>query len=143
MAYVDLNPVRACMANTPETSDYTSIKERITPSFDLTEAIKEQVGLESLLKFDLPLQPLAKFEGDVNNGEPTDILFVFDDYLTLVDFTGRCVRQDKRGAIPAQLPPILQRLNIDRLTWLNNATCFEKNYQARFFRRALHSQKTA
>ena len=29
MAYVDLNPVRAGMAETPETSGYTSIQERL------------------------------------------------------------------------------------------------------------------
>lgn len=29
MAYVDLNPIRASMTKTPETSDYTSIQERI------------------------------------------------------------------------------------------------------------------
>ena len=32
-----------------------------------------------------------------------------DDYLALLDWTGR-VRSDKRGAIPVQLRPIIERL---------------------------------
>lgn len=39
MAYVDLNPVRAAMAETPETSDHTSIKEQLDPQFQLEQAI--------------------------------------------------------------------------------------------------------
>jgi len=34
-------------------------------------------------------------------------------YLALVDWTGRQVRHDKRGAIPAELKPILERLSLD------------------------------
>ena len=40
MAYVDLNPVRANMANTPEASDHNSTKERISPKFCLQTAVK-------------------------------------------------------------------------------------------------------
>ena len=42
MVYVDLNPIRAAMANTPEESDYTSIQERVASRFDLAAAIHEQ-----------------------------------------------------------------------------------------------------
>jgi hypothetical protein len=39
--------------------------------------------------------------------------FRLADYLELLDWTGRSLREDKRGAIPATLPPILERLRIE------------------------------
>ena len=42
MAYVDLNPVRAGMADTPETSSYTSIQERLQLEFDVRQAVDDQ-----------------------------------------------------------------------------------------------------
>ena len=38
-------------------------------------------------------------------------------YLQLVDWSGRAVRSDKRGAIDHHVPPILQRLNIALDVW--------------------------
>ena len=49
------------------------------------------------------------------DGYPTvcAIPFGLEDYLALVDWSGRVIRDDKRGAIDARLPPIVQRLGID------------------------------
>ena len=143
MAYVDLNPVRACMADTPEKSDYTSIKERINPSFDLREAIKQQVALESIRQFDLPLKPLLQFEGSLKHSEQTGIIFGQVDYIELVDWTGRIIRDDKRGAIDADLPPILERLNIDIDAWLLQTQYFEQHYQALFSKRRQKPKRAA
>ena len=35
------------------------------------------------------------------------------DYLELVDWSGRAIRNDKRGYIPADIPPILRRLGME------------------------------
>ena len=62
MVYVDLNPVRAEMADTPEESEYTSIRERLRPQFELQPAIDEQTECGDLLDFNSPLKALLPFE---------------------------------------------------------------------------------
>jgi REP element-mobilizing transposase RayT len=111
MAYVDLNPVRAGIAAMPEDSDFTSIEARIK---ELAAAHDSGSG-SSDANGSLHV-PLLKFRGAVVDSEPT-IPFHFSDYLELVDWTGRTIRSDKRGAIDPRLPPIMQRLNVDAAAW--------------------------
>ncbi|MFC4260058.1 transposase [Marinobacter lacisalsi] len=128
MAYVDLNPVRAAMTETPETSDYTSIKERLAPRFDLAEAIQSQSEQLFLKQFPIPLKPLLTFEEAVRNEPQMGILFSLNDYLELVDFTGRIIHPNKRGHILEHQPPILKRLELSTEEWLAEATEFEDRY---------------
>jgi len=56
----------------------------------------------------------------------------FEEYLCLLDWTGRQLRADKRGAIPQDLAPILERLHIGGAEgWLQLMGQF-----SRLFRRA-------
>ncbi|MCP4643004.1 MAG: hypothetical protein GY851_21340, partial [bacterium] len=48
-----------------------------------------------------------------------------DDYLQLLDWTGRQVRRDKRGSIPKDLAPILERLKVDADWWVDSVEHFE------------------
>jgi hypothetical protein len=110
MAYVDLNPIRAKMANSPETSDHTCIKSRI----------------ETLNGHRKPTLSIENFVG--SKPDKTGLPFVLRDYLELVDWTGRIVREDKRGKINSSLPPILERLSLDRNSWLILTTQFERQF---------------
>lgn len=106
MAYVDLNPIRAKIANTPEDSDHTSIQRRI---LCLRNAISENATAQ-------PAQ-LLRFVGNPREPMPDGLPFKLDDYLELVDWSGRIVRKGKCGAIAATTPAILQRLGIPAETW--------------------------
>jgi hypothetical protein len=46
--------------------------------------------------------------------EDTSTFLMVRPHLFLVDMTGRILRDDKRGAISAHLPPILERLEINQ-----------------------------
>lgn len=102
MAYVDLNPVRAGIAATPEESDFTSLYDRIQ-----TLRGTRASGIQ-LKRF--------RSKRSKRNALPLSIA----EYLTLVDWTGRAIRSGKRGSIEQSLPPILERLNIDRDAWLQS-----------------------
>ncbi|MCK0154817.1 transposase [Alcanivorax sp. S6407] len=107
MAYVDLNPVRAAMAETPEESDYTSIQQR-----------SEAVMSESEDNLKPRLLPMVAANTAEAEDDDTVCRFRLMDYLELVDSTGRAVRDDKRGAISACAARVLDRLGIDEGAWL-------------------------
>jgi hypothetical protein len=82
----------------PEDSDYTSILERIK-------------GKKSSLL-------------NLGFGE-NDIPLGLGDYYSLVDLTGRAIISNKRGYIPEKLAPILNRLNLNSDTWLDELNQFK------------------
>ena len=110
MAYVDLNPVRAGLSKTPEDSAHTSIQRRIQ--------ITHQAATG--------LFPLV---GNSREKMPQGLAFNQTDYIELLDWTGRMIRHDKKGAIPVQLPPILQRLKQNGETWLYLSQHFESKFK--------------
>jgi len=114
MAYVDLNPLRAGIARTPETSEFTSVYERIQAW--QTESAKNTAG-EASGENTPPFS--AQFHQAKDDSE-TSIPFTLTDYLALLDWTGRAIREDKRGFIPQELPPILRRLNASPQRWLRH-----------------------
>ena len=132
MAYVDLNPIRAGMAETPEASDYTAIQQRIleqdpkiadrhTDALDkLPEDLQTAIG--KLMSF----SNQASADQKADNPERT-IPYEIEDYLELVDWSGRAVIEGKRGSIPDNLPPILERLKIDPSSYVNFINRSEKN----------------
>jgi hypothetical protein len=64
---------------------------------------------------------------DVNNLNPEiDAECRLIDYLELVELTGRCIREHKRGYIEAQVPALLQRLGICPENWLTLTTKFRQ-----------------
>jgi hypothetical protein len=68
----------------------------------------------------------------VTSREQIGILLSLEDYLQLVDTTGRMIRTDKRGAISINLPPILERLLINQQQWLQKSQQFEKLHASQF-----------
>ncbi|QFU24573.1 transposase [Shewanella eurypsychrophilus] len=109
MAYVDLNPIRAKMAATPVSSDYTSIQRRI-------KAALEGGQPKSLLSF----------IGNERLNQSKGVNFALQDYLQLVDETGRILGKDKRGSISVSSSKILTQLNISTDNWVKLTSEFGK-----------------
>ncbi len=65
-----------------------------------------------------------------------------ESYLELLDWTGRQVRSDKRGAIPETLSPLLTELDINTELWLESIDRFD-GWFARIAGKAKHMAKEA
>ncbi len=144
--YVDLNPIRARQARTPEEAIYTGACDRLRDRQEeqrerarrkeakLREVLQE--GDESERAWELDLGNLlgrprsgwlspVRVEGDGYSGAerrrrasnkgylPMDL----EKYLVLLDACGREEVEGKRGVIPATMPPVLERTNLDATVW--------------------------
>ncbi|GAB2191839.1 transposase [Sessilibacter sp. MAH1] len=162
MAYVDLNPVRAGIADDLIDSDFTSIQQRI---FDFVNAknttdknskqeknsdtseekinlkltksnqkriqskVKKQQKTEKLLQLDSPPKSHIKpFHGSVHTDLTDAIPITFADYLELVETTGRCIREDKRGFISDASEKTIHTLGLNLEQWITHVKNFSSLY---------------
>lgn len=139
MAYVDLNPVRASVAPTPEDSLHTGGRTRIRARNRWQAVVKlrarggdparvrrllERVGLDARATHaedGLWLTPMAQCQVAEPEGRPAVGLedpLTLDEYLNLLDATGRTLARGKRGQIDPRLAPILARLDLRVEDWI-------------------------
>ncbi|VAW93159.1 Mobile element protein [hydrothermal vent metagenome] len=119
MAYIDLNPIRATIAKTPQASNHTSIRQRII------------AAQQSHSPNQVSQQPntLYPFFGDPRENSPQGLPFKLTDYIELVDWTGHILRKGKCGNISNTLPPVLERLGIEADNWLYLSKHFERPFK--------------
>ena len=143
MTYVDLNPVRAKIELTPEESTYTSGCDRI-------KAKQAKEKLKILEKQNL----LSKSsDNEVNNNKIKEVIHTsesdgwlnpisenrdkkgilsigLDEYIEILDITGREIKEGGKGYIPNHLKPIFERLEINEERWVKTV----KSYGTIFYR---------
>lgn len=133
MTYVDLNPIRAGIAETPETSDYTSIQQRIREVTETVRSTKRRnpsrqshpakTNEKPEHKTAPALQPLMP---DMQGSE--GLPYRLEDYLQLVDWSARMVDPNKRGAMDEKAPEMIQRLGLDENRWQKALNGFHKGF---------------
>jgi hypothetical protein len=120
-AYVDLNLIRAALAETLETSHFSSVQRRIEsllcPGVSTTEPAPD--------RFLAPIQ--IDERRDASGAVPSSSPYRASDkgflpisaleYIELLDWTARQVVRGKSGATPADAPPILERLGVTVTEW--------------------------
>ena len=161
LAYVDLNPIRAAIAQTPETSEFTSIHDRIAdrqlaqfaPTQEAQQAQADN-GPKAGWLAPIAIEPASpgnirgkangsnrsygshKLQNPPCNTHPPRrcsnrgcLFMTLDQYLQLLDWTGRQTRADKTGQIPVHLEPILTRLDCSPDVWLDLVQNFRRRFR--------------
>ncbi len=138
-AYVDLNPIRAALAETLETSDYTSVQRRIDLLLaDVDEAAPNPQGTRpraddflSPIEIDERTDPLGPQPSRINKrcSDKGFLAMSEADYLTILDWLARNIVAGKKGSTPAVAPPIFDRLGIDSATWSAMVKDFGRSFK--------------
>lgn len=119
MAYIDLNPVAAGLAATPEASPHTSIKARIDHCVADGTLDMVQEGNRYTLPENVEqgswLLPIEQKHGADSRGMLPGLSLT--GYLEVLDWSSRALRPGK-AHVAKEAPPILERLKIGECAWL-------------------------
>jgi len=122
LMYVDLNPIRAGICDTPEQSEHTSAKHRIDQHRNLEAHAADWLAPLTIDELALPGPSPSSLSSRCSDKGVLPISL--EDYLMLLDWTGRQVAQGTSGSVPEHLAPILIRLGIDTAHWTTLSTRF-------------------
>ncbi len=122
-----------------ETSSHTSAYDRIAGRRQRYTAAAQGVALPAVQAADGWLCELSLEEGLTANVSKTTatrtsrrasdkgiLPIKLDEYLQLLDSSGRIVREGKTGSIPDHLAPILARLGVNATLWGELITQFDQ-----------------
>ncbi len=148
-AYVDLNPIRAALAQTIEDSNFTSAQLRLkvilsaaegagdsldaepsvptsTPaSTEVKAAVDSYLSPIEIDELNDPLGPRASLDND-RCSDKGFLAMPTAAYLELLDWTARQIVSGKRSATPEDMSPLLERLKIKPAVWFELVTQFGK-----------------
>ena len=146
-AYVDLNPIRAALADRPENSEFTGAKDRLDDLKERSGTKKERFrkpshswersrrrsrsGWMSPIEIDAQVDPVGcDADSSGRRASLKGFLSVpMAKYLELVDWTGRQLHKGKRGKIPSHLAPMLSRIGLDGSSWCEVVERFGKIFK--------------
>jgi hypothetical protein len=131
MAYVDLNPVRAGIAKSPETSNYTSFRARSSPieNEDLRKAIAEARRSGELRRFDRPLRALLPFADETSKIEGDCLPITASDYRELVAITA-AAKDKRQRSDNLRAVATLTRLGLSESQWITTSLAFRHHYRS-------------
>jgi hypothetical protein len=124
-SYIDLNPVAAGIAAVPEQSEHTSVKKRVEHVRglgrikDLQAALSGSVAgskASQKLEEELWLIPIEDRRRLDSEREGMLESFTLGNYLMLVEYSGRLIRQGK-ASISAEIADIFDRLGSTAQEW--------------------------
>ena len=109
MAYVDLNPVRAGVAQTLEGSDFTSIQERLQDLDRKRRNHRRQTAPDALAPFATQC---------TDSCTAITLAPTLEAYVELLEWTGRAVAKGKRGKIVGPAPKLLVDQGVSAERWV-------------------------
>ena len=152
-AYVDLNPIRAALADRPENSDFTGAKDRLDDLKQRTGTKRENLQKSTRQWKRARAQSKSGWMAPTEINERSDptgcdaddsgrraskkrfLAMPMAQCLELLDWTGRQIRSGSRGSIPKHLAPILSRIGLDSVFYV------VKKF-GKIFKRAAGSQQS-